>query len=99
MLFCYLDFTANGNLNEGIIPHTIRFELAVYFSERVPVGSSKEWQFRGGPVSRPGSMWGLWWTKRHWGRLSPSTVSPANHSTNFSITRGRHNRPNGGRSA
>jgi hypothetical protein len=25
-------------------------------------------------------MWGLWWTKRHWGRFSPSTsVSPANH--------------------
>jgi hypothetical protein len=35
-------------------------------------------------------MWG-----RHWGGLSPSTsVSPANHSTNFSIiTRGWHNRP------
>jgi hypothetical protein len=32
-------------------------------------------------------MWGLWWTKQHWGRFSPSTsVSPANHhSTNFSI--------------
>jgi hypothetical protein len=42
-------------------------------------------------------MWGLWWAKRHWGRFSPSTsVSPANHSTNFSsiiITRGWHNRP------
>jgi hypothetical protein len=41
-------------------------------------------------------MWGLWWTKRRWGRFSPSTsVSPANHSTNFSIiiiTRGWHNR-------
>jgi hypothetical protein len=34
---------------------------------------------RGGPGSCPGSMWGLWWTKRHWGRFSPSTsVSPAN---------------------
>jgi hypothetical protein len=49
-------------------------------------------------------MWGLWWTKRHWGRFSPSTsVSPANHhSTNFSIiiiTRGWHNRPFSGRSA
>jgi hypothetical protein len=47
-------------------------------------------------------MWGLWWTKRHWGRFSPSTsVSPANHSTNFSIiiiTRGWHNRPVSGRS-
>jgi hypothetical protein len=47
-------------------------------------------------------MWGLWWTKRHWGRFSPSTsVSPANHSTNFSISiiiRGWHNRPNSGRS-
>jgi hypothetical protein len=29
---------------------------------------------------------GLWWTKRHWGRFSPSTsVSPATHFTNFSI--------------
>jgi hypothetical protein len=49
-------------------------------------------------------MWGLWWTKRHWGRFSPSTsVSPASHhSTNFSIiiiTLGGHNRPIGGRSA
>jgi hypothetical protein len=53
-------------------------------------------------------MCGLWWTKRHWGRFSPSTsVSPANHHfTNFSIiiiiiiiTRGWHNRPTGGRSA
>jgi hypothetical protein len=49
-------------------------------------------------------MWGLWWTKRKWGRFSPSTsVSPANHhSTNFCIiiiTRGWHTRPTGGRSA
>jgi hypothetical protein len=48
-------------------------------------------------------MWGLLWTKRHWGRFSPNTsVSPANHSTNFSIiiiTRGWHNRLIGGRSA
>jgi hypothetical protein len=48
-------------------------------------------------------MWGLWWTKQHWGRFSPSTfVSPANHSTNFSITiitRGWHSRPISGRSA
>jgi hypothetical protein len=48
-------------------------------------------------------MWGLWWTKRHWGRFSPSTsVSPANlHSTKFSIiiiTRGWHSRPISGRS-
>jgi hypothetical protein len=46
---------------------------------------------------------GLWWTKRHWGRLSPSTsVFPANHSTTSSIiiiTRGWHNRPISGRSA
>jgi hypothetical protein len=52
---------------------------------------------------RPDSKWGLWWTKRHWGRFSPSTsVSPVNHSTNFSIiiiTRGWHNRPISGRSA
>jgi hypothetical protein len=45
----------------------------------------------------------LWWTKRHWGRFSPSTsVSLANHSTNFSIiiiTRGWHNRPVGSLSA
>jgi hypothetical protein len=61
------------------------------------------------PPRRPGfasgqSMWGLWWTKRHWGRISPSTsVSPANHhSTHVSIiiiTRGWHNRPIGGHSA
>jgi hypothetical protein len=48
-------------------------------------------------------MWGLRWTKRHWGRFSPSTsVSPANQSTNFSIiiiTQGWHNTPIGGRSA
>jgi hypothetical protein len=47
-------------------------------------------------------IWALWWTKRHWGRFSPSTSDyPANHhSTNFSITitRGWHNRPIGGRS-
>jgi hypothetical protein len=46
---------------------------------------------------------GLWWTKRHWGRFSPRTsVSPANHSTNFSvviITLGWHSRPIGDRSA
>jgi hypothetical protein len=58
---------------------------------------------RGGLGSRPGSTWNLWWTKRHWGRYSPSTsVSPANHSTNFSIiiiTRGVHNRTTSGRSA
>jgi hypothetical protein len=52
---------------------------------------------RGGPGSRTSSMWGLWWTKRHWGRFFPSTsVSPANHSTDFSIiiiTRGWHSRP------
>jgi hypothetical protein len=46
-------------------------------------------------------MWVLWWTKRHWGRFSPSTsVSPATYSTDFSIiiiTRGWHNRPLSGR--
>jgi hypothetical protein len=48
-------------------------------------------------------MWGLWWTKQHWGRFSPSTsVSPANHFTNFSIiiiTQGWHNKPISGRIA
>jgi hypothetical protein len=58
----------------------------------------------GGPGSRPGSMWDLWWTKRHWGRFSPSTsIPPADHhSTKFSIiiiTRGWHNKPFVGRSA
>jgi hypothetical protein len=44
-------------------------------------------------------MWGLWWTKGHWGRLSPSTpISPAiSHSTNCStlilIIWGWYNRP------
>jgi hypothetical protein len=54
-------------------------------------------------AARQSSMWGLWWTKRHWGRFSPSTsVSPANHFTNFSIviiTLGWHNRPINGCSA
>jgi hypothetical protein len=50
------------------------------------------------------SMWGVWWTKWHWGRFSLSTsVSPAyHHSINFSIiiiTRGWCNRPIGGRRA
>jgi hypothetical protein len=50
-----------------------------------------------GRVRVRAGMWGLWCTKRHWGRFSPSTsVSPANHhSSNFSIiliTRGWHNR-------
>jgi hypothetical protein len=57
---------------------------------------------RGGPGSRTGSLWDLWWTKRHWGRFSPITsVSPANHSTDFSIIiipRGWHSRPLSGRS-
>jgi hypothetical protein len=55
-------------------------------------------------VRAEAGMWGLWWTKWHWGRFSPSaSVSPANHlSTNFSIiiiTQGWHNRPIGGHSA
>jgi hypothetical protein len=48
-------------------------------------------------------MWDLWWTKRHWGRFSLSaSVSPANHSINFSIiiiTQGWQNRLIGGSSA
>jgi hypothetical protein len=48
-------------------------------------------------------MWCLWWTKRQWGRFSPSTsVSPANnYSNNFFIiiiTRSWHNWPIGDRS-
>jgi hypothetical protein len=47
-------------------------------------------------------FWRLWWTKRQWGMFSPSTsVSIANHSTDFSIiiiTGGWYNRPIGGRS-
>jgi hypothetical protein len=49
----------------------------------------------GFPPQRSGFASG--WRKWHWDRFSPSTsVSPANHSTNFSIiiiTRGWHNRP------
>jgi hypothetical protein len=44
---------------------------------------------RGGLGSIPGLVkWDLWWTKWHWGRLSPSTsVSPANlDSTKFSTS-------------
>jgi hypothetical protein len=44
-------------------------------------------------------MWDLWWTKWHWGRFSPSTsVSPAKFSI-LIMTRGRYNRPIGGRRA
>jgi hypothetical protein len=61
------------------------------------------WQaYRGGPGSIPGLVkWDLWWTKWSQGRFSPSTsVSPAIHSTKFSIltiTRGRYNKPVSGR--
>jgi hypothetical protein len=56
---------------------------------------------RGGKIAT--NRLSLWWTKRHWGRFFPSTsVSPANHSTDFSIiiiiTRGWYNRPLSGRS-
>jgi hypothetical protein len=61
-------------------------------------------QFNSWAIVLVGSIWGLWWTKQHWGRFSPSTsVSPASqHSTDVSIiiiTRGWHNRPIGDRSA
>jgi hypothetical protein len=54
--------------------------------------------------SIPGLVkWDLWWTKWRRRMFSPSTsVSPAIHSTKFSIltiTRGRHNRPVSGRRA
>jgi hypothetical protein len=57
-----------------------------------------------GPGSIPGLVkWNLWWTKWRRGRFSPSTsVSPAIHSTKFSIltiTRGRYSRPVSGRRA
>jgi hypothetical protein len=53
---------------------------------------------RSSPGSIPGLVkWDLWWTKWSRRRFSPSTtVSPAIHSTKFSIltiTRGRYNRP------
>jgi hypothetical protein len=39
-------------------------------------------------------MWGLWWTKRHWGRFSPRTlVSPAKHSTYYSTLIIIHHHP------
>jgi hypothetical protein len=68
----------------GLHPHyTIlkKLKLVADFRPRRPEFTSRQ------------SMWGLWWTERHWGRFSPSTsVSLANHlSTNFStiiITRG-----------
>jgi hypothetical protein len=73
---------------------------------RRPCRSSSDWSLafhRGSPGSRPGSMWDLWWTKRHWGWFSPSTlVSLVNQSTHFSIiiiTRDWHNRHISGRSA
>jgi hypothetical protein len=74
--------------------------MAVPLLKQLVAGFPPRW-----PWFTPGQiMWDLWWTKRHWGRFSPSTsVSPANHhSTNFCIiiiTRGWHNRLIGGRSA
>jgi hypothetical protein len=42
-------------------------------------------------------MWDLWWTKKYWGRFSPSTsVYPAKHSTGcytLIIISGWYNRP------
>jgi hypothetical protein len=58
---------------------------------------------RGGPGLRPGRHVGFVVDKAALGRFSPSTsVSPANHSTNYSIiiiTRGWNDRPISGRSA
>jgi hypothetical protein len=74
-----------------------------YLGSAVAQAVSRWLSHRGGPGSCQDNMWGLWWRKRHWGRFSPSTsVSSANHSTNFSIiiiTRDWHNRPISGRSA
>jgi hypothetical protein len=70
--------------------------------------ATAKWLVAGSPPRRPWfasgqSMWSLWWTKWQWGRFSLSTsVSPANHSTDFSIIiypRVWHNRLIGGRSA
>jgi hypothetical protein len=90
------------NTSTYILPSQCNFYFCLLYMsylEAVPSLASH----RGGPGSRPGSMWGLWWTKWHWDRLSPSTsVSPANYSTNSSIiiiTRVWHNRPISGRSA
>jgi hypothetical protein len=72
---------------------------ALYTRSHWPCRSSSGYTLashRGGRGSRPCSMWGLWWTKRHWGRSPSISVSPANHSSNFSIiiiTQGWHNRP------
>jgi hypothetical protein len=46
-------------------------------------GSQSSTSQRGGPGSSPGQvMWDLWWTKRHWGRFSPSTsVFPTNYNS------------------
>jgi hypothetical protein len=70
--------------------------VAQAVSRRVPTAAAR--------IRVRAGMWGLWWTKWHWGRFFPRTsVSFANHhSTNFSIiiiTRGWNNTPIGGRSA
>jgi hypothetical protein len=87
-------------LNDHLRNKTLTHELNwIYCWNKFPLLASH----RGGPGSRQGSIWGLWWTKRHWDRFSPNTsVSPAtHHSTNFSIiiiNRGGNNRPICGRS-
>jgi hypothetical protein len=88
-----------GSSNMMYIPKLIN--IGSCFRKLTGVGYADSQAVRG--LASGQSMWGLWWTKRHWGRISPSTsVSPSNHhSTNLSIiiiSRGWHNRPIGGSS-
>jgi hypothetical protein len=78
-------------------------EVTIHFGRAVAQAVSRWLPTAAARVRVQAGMWGLWWTKRHWGRFSLSTsVSLANHSTDFSIiiiARGSHNRPISGRSA
>jgi hypothetical protein len=84
-----------GTYNESSLCYVKGRAVAQAVSRWLPTAAAR--------VRVRAGMWGLWWTKRHWGSFSPSTsVSPANHFTNFSIiiiTRGWHNRPISGRNA
>jgi hypothetical protein len=89
--------------DENSFSKHLHFPLTSFLGRAVAQAVSRWFPTAAARVRVRAGMWDLWWTKRHWFRFCPSTsVSPANHSTNFSIiiiTRVWHNRPIGGRSA
>jgi hypothetical protein len=107
-------------LRETLIPFcTERFVVSMKYPPKILLGHTIAILFTGSAVAQAvrrwlptatasirvcTCIWELWWTKRHWGRFSPSTsVSLTNHHfTNSSIiiiSRGCHNRPIGDHNA